>query len=126
MAKYTPELDRLISAYGDFFEAQLKDMLNPKTNAVTSTLRIAFRMKTTGVPLRDKIFAKTGWDVANETEQHLTALVEMAEQNGSKAGEKLKAALPVYIQMTQALDHLPEDTSIIKGIRHAKKLNLAF
>jgi hypothetical protein len=126
MAEYTPELDRLISAYGDFFEKQLKDMLNPKQNAVSSTLRIAFRMKTTGVPLRDKIYAKTGWDVANETEKHLAALVDMAEQNGSKAGEKLKAALPVYLQMTQALDHLPEDTSIIKGIRQAKKLKLAF
>ncbi|TAL27882.1 MAG: hypothetical protein EPN97_16095 [Alphaproteobacteria bacterium] len=126
MAEYTPELDKLISDYGNFFEKQLKDMLNPKTNAVASTLRIAFRMKTTGVPLRDKIFAKTGWDVANETEKHLAALVEMAEQNGSRSGDKLKAALPVYIQMTQALEHLPDDTSIIKGIRHAKKLNLAF
>lgn len=127
MAEYTPELDRLISAYGDFFETQLKDMLNPKTSALASTLRISFRMKTKGEPLRDKIFEKTGWDVAGDTEKHLAALVEMAEQNGSSAGQKIKAALPVFVKMTERLQaDLPDNTGIIKGIKHAKKLNLAY
>lgn len=127
MAEYTPELDRLISAYGDFFETQLKDMLNPKSNAVTSTLRIAFRMRTKGVPLRDKIFAKTGWDVAGETEKHLAALVELAEQNGSSAGQKIKAALPVFKKMAETMEaNLPGNTGIIKGIRYAKTLNLSY
>ena len=127
MAEYTPELDKLISAYGDFFETQLKDMLNPKTSALASTLRISFRMKTTGEPLRDKIFAKTGWDVAGDTEKHLAALVDMAEQNGSSAGQKIKSALPVFTKMMETMKaELPENTGIIKGIKHAKKLNLSY
>src|SRR5882724_6661900 len=85
MADYTPKLDGLIRAYGEFFEAQLKDMLNPNTNAYASTLRLTFRTKTKGEPLRDKIYAETGWDVCANPEKHIPELIAMAEQNNSSA-----------------------------------------
>ena len=127
MADYTPRLDELIRAYGAFFEAQLKDMLNPKTNAVTCTLRLAFRTKTKGEPLRDKIYAETGWDVCANPEKHIPDLIAMAEENNSGAAQKLKTAMPVYTQMMEALEKsLPENAGLVKGVRHAKKLNLAY
>lgn len=126
MADYTPKLDGLIRAYGEFFEAQLKDMLNPDANAYASTLRLAFRTKTRGEPLRDKIYAETGWDVCANPEKHIPDLIAMAEQNNSSAAQKLKSAMPVYTKMMEALDKLPDDGGIVKGVRHAKKLNLAY
>jgi hypothetical protein len=125
MADYTPKLDGLIRAYGEFFEAQLKDMLNPATNAYASTARIAFRTKTKGEPLRDKIYAETGWDVCANPEKYIPDLIAIAEQNNSSAAQKLKSAMPVYTKMMEALEKLPEG-GIVKGVRQAKKLNLAY
>jgi hypothetical protein len=127
MAEYTPKLDGLIRAYGDFFEAQLKEMLNPETNAYASTLRLAFRTKTKGEPLRNKIHKETGWDICADPEKHIPSLIALAEQNNSSAAQKLKSAMPVYTKMMEALEKdLPKDGGIIKGVRHAKKLNLAY
>lgn len=127
MPAYTPKLDGLIRAYGEFFEAQLKDMLDPKTNAVASSLRLAFRTKTRGEPLRDKIHAETGWDVCANPEKCIPDMIALAEQNNSSAAQKLKSAMPVYTKMMEALEKdLPENTGVVKGVRHAKKLNLAY
>ncbi len=127
MPGYTPKLDGLIREYGDFFEAQLKDMLNPNASTLGTTLRCAFRTKTKGEPLRDKIHAETGWDVAAAPEKHIPALIEMAEQNNSAAAAKLKEAMPVYTKMMSALeDALPGEITVIRGVRQAKKLNLSY
>ena len=126
MPAYTPKLDGLIRAYGEFFEAQLKDMLNPNTNAVTSALRLAFRTKTKGEPLRDKIHDATGWDVCANPEKCIPDLIALADQNASDAAQKLKNAMPVYTKMMEAMEKdLPKETGVVKGVRYVKKLNLS-
>lgn len=123
MPRFTPKLDGLIRSYGDFMEAQLKDMMNPDMGSLKTALRIGFRTRTKGIPLRNKIHAATGWDIAADPEKHLTALVELAERHGSTAAQKLKAAMPAFTKMMSSLDNLPEKTGLLKGMRQAKKLN---
>lgn len=91
MTEWNKKNEKLIRDFGDLLEKQVKDFLNPKASVAGTALRSIFRYATTGKILKHKL-NKAGM-TSPDGLSAMQAMIELAEQNGSDAGEKIKKAL---------------------------------
>ena len=132
MLKWSNELEHEIRDLGDYVEKQMKDLLNPKASVTGSALRIVFRAVAEGKPLLDNIkrFENDSDDFLinrprNNWLADLKMLADLADANGSNAADKIKKALPVANELTDAFK--AEKVAGIRGkIKYAKAKGLAY
>jgi hypothetical protein len=125
MAKWTPKLEKLVEKLGDYNEAQMKSLLNPKVPAPASALRIAFRAVTQGEPTMKKAFKEAGWEYQQNWMGNLQKLSDLADQNGSDAAAKIKKTLPLARKISK-LYTKDSVSGILNQVKAAKKLNIKF
>lgn len=93
MTDWNKKTEKIIRDLGDHNEKMMKDLLNPKTTVTGSMLRIVFRAAVRGKLLKRRVHA--AGMTRRDPLAAMQAMVDLAEKNGSDAGEKLKKALPV-------------------------------
>src|SRR5690349_16024608 len=129
--KWGGDLEGEIRELGDYVEKQMKDLLNPKASVTGSALRIAFRA-VVGTQMRDSIFRREGLDYTDfglkprhGWMEDLQTLVDLAEANKSDAADKIKKALPVAKELTEAFNN-EKVKGIRAKIRYAKAKGLTY
>lgn len=126
MTQWNPKLEQLIREVGDYTEKQMKDLLDPKTAATVSALRITFRGFTKGLPAMKKTCAEAGLDFENyDWLNKLQKLAEIAEQNDSDAAEKIKKALPIAHHLERIFEQTGNDGALSR-IKAAKQQNIKY
>lgn len=124
MTEWTPKLEALIREVGEYTETQMKDLLNPKASTAASAMRIVFRGVASGQSLMKKTCSEAGWEFKMNWMGDLKKLVEIAEQNGSDAGEKIKKALPIADQLSK--EYTANGGGILKQVKTAKQKNIQY
>lgn len=115
MTQWTPELEARIHAVGKAMDKQMKDFVNPKSSVLGSGLRTAFISATRVQPRLKKAYKAAGleprgWETGSQK------LIDIAEQNGSDAADKIKQWLPVSKDIADQIDN-----GIGKQIKYAKQ-----
>lgn len=125
---WNPKLEKLIYEAGDFLEQQTRELLDPKSWAVTTAAKIAFNNASTGKALKARM-EEMGFTLPDEnaTPQEainsMRALVALAEENGSNAADKIKKLIPVAELLAVELKDAGSDLAKVKA---AKKLKISF
>jgi hypothetical protein len=132
MAKWSNELETEIRDLGEYVDKQMKDLLNPEAGVNGSALRIAFRHAFEGKQRLDNIlrydsidYTNMGLNPRHSWTEDLKMLSDLADENMSTAGEKIKKALAVVPVLEEAFK-----TAGARGlrpkIRVAKSLGLPY
>ncbi len=119
MAKWTPELEALIRTVGNAVDKQMQDFVNPKSGVLGSGLRTVFRSVTQVTPAVNKACKKAGLPQTRDWQGNMQKLIELAEQNGSNAADKIKKWLPVSKDI--ASQYQPTLKGVAQQIKAAKK-----
>lgn len=99
MTDWNPKTEALIREIGDFIDAQLRDVVDPRASSLGTSARVAFNIKSKGVPLFRRAEKELGLDLKKDWEGGLKGLVALCEQNGSDAGAKICKVIPVARQL---------------------------
>ncbi|MEZ0262556.1 MAG: hypothetical protein ACAH80_16245 [Alphaproteobacteria bacterium] len=125
MTVWNKDLEDKIRKVGDYAEAQVKDLLDPKTPARRSVLRVLFRAVTQGVPAMKKAAVAAGWKFTNHWVPDMMTLADIAERNCSDAAEKIRKALPYVDDFVQTFRNKDAHT-LLRQIQAQKKLNIKY
>ena len=125
MTDWTPEIEALIRKLGDFIDQQMRDLLDYKSSAWGSALRIAFNVATTGKPLVQKTCKAAGIEYNGDILDAMKKIVAVADQNKSDAADKIKKALPYGEEFAVGFDQTAttpkfEDIKKVKEIKSRK------
>ena len=126
------KLEENIRKVGDYVEMQMKDLVNPKTSAVATTVRMLFNAYAGGGSLMHKTCREAGYELHGPGFHGLQKLVDIAEDNGSDAAEKIKKVIAVEDAIAEAYRNnsavrgkaTPAD--ILRRVKIAKQQNIQF
>ena len=122
MPAWSPKIEKLIRKLGDYTDSQMKDLLDPKASAGGTALRAVFRGAAIGIPLRRRL-KKEGLQF-DDWLPGLQKIVDLAEQNGSDAAEKIKKSIPVATQLNAEMKSI--QGGMLKDIRYEKSKGIAY
>ncbi|MBI3441852.1 MAG: hypothetical protein HY052_08670 [Proteobacteria bacterium] len=133
MATWTPELEKLIRAVGEYAETQMKDILNPKASVIGTTLRALFRaVASDGGKLVPKACRQAGYEFKGPGFSDLQGLVDLAEQNDSTAAEKIKKVISTQQKLTEAyhkdpsIKGTPTPADIFRRVKVGKRQGIQY
>ncbi len=131
MTQWDSDLEDIISEVGDYAEAQMRDIIDPKASTFGSVARIFYRAAKTGNIIVRLAFFKAGLEFENGTGfSPLQPLVDIAEQNGSTAGDKIKNVILVEktlkngFRKNLTIKNTPTLPDIIRRVDVAKHMGL--
>jgi len=120
MTQWNPTTEQLIRDLGDYLDAQMRDLIDPKAGVFGSSTRMAFRHASKGQYLVDRAGAELGC-TPDDWHGSLQRIVELAEANGSKAADKIKNVLPLAKRIADEFGITPQSQNMDK-IEQLQKL----
>lgn len=94
MPQWNARTEQLIRDVGDYLDAQMRDLIDPKAGTIGTSTRMAFRHASKGQYLMDRAQAELGCKL-EDWNNSLQAVIDLAEANGSNAADKIKTVLPL-------------------------------
>jgi hypothetical protein len=129
MTEWNPKNEQLIRDIGDFVDKQMRDILDPNVST-PATIKHLFNARATGMHLFERATKELGLDLKGDWEGSTKHIIDLCEQNGSDAADKIKKIIPVAQRLADEFGFGP-DTKMgkiqqVMVLGKIKKKNIKF